>query len=56
METVIRDRQAEYYAALAASDKAGQSTIFIEFLLSALLQALHEAADLRLPRFRPCSA
>ena len=43
VETVIRERQAEYYAALAASDKAGQSTAFIEFLLSALLQALHEA-------------
>ena len=44
VETVIRDRQTEYYAALAASDKAGQSTSFIEFLLSALLQALTEAA------------
>lgn len=44
VETVIRGRQAEYYAALAASDKAGQSTLFVEFLLSALLQALHEAA------------
>ena len=43
VETVIRDRQSEYYAALAASDKAGQSTAFMEFLLSALLQALHEA-------------
>ena len=44
VETVIRDRQGEYYSALAASDQAGQSTAFIEFLLSALLQALHEAA------------
>lgn len=44
VETVIRERQAEYYAVLAASDRAGQSTTFIEFLLSALLQALHEAA------------
>jgi Fic family protein len=44
VESVIRQRQAEYYAALAASDKAGQSTIFIEFLLSALLQAIHEVA------------
>jgi len=44
VETVIRDRQAEYYAALAASDKAGQSTVFIEFLLSALQQGLQEAA------------
>lgn len=42
VESVIRERQAEYYAALAASDKAGRSTIFIEFLLSALLQAIHE--------------
>ena len=44
VETVIRERQAEYYRALAASDKQGQSTLFIEFLLSALLQALREAA------------
>lgn len=40
VESVIRERLAEYYAALAASDKAGQSTIFIEFIFSALLQAL----------------
>jgi hypothetical protein len=45
VETVIRDRQAEYYAALAFCDKSGQSTAFIEFLLSTLLQALHEASD-----------
>ncbi len=45
VETVIRDRQREYYAALAASDKAGHSTVFMEFMLSALLQALHEAAE-----------
>ncbi len=44
VESVIRERQAEYYAVLAASDKAGQSTIFIEFLLSALLQAVHEVS------------
>ncbi len=44
VESVIRQRQAEYCAALAASDKAGQSTIFIEFLLSALLQAVHEVS------------
>jgi hypothetical protein len=39
---VIRERQPEYYQALATSDKQGQSTAFIEFLLSALLQALQE--------------
>lgn len=42
VETVIRDRQAEYYGALAAADKEGHSTVFIEFLLNALLQALRE--------------
>ncbi len=29
---------------LAASDKAGQSSAFIEFMLTALLKALHDAA------------
>jgi Fic family protein len=42
VESVIRERQKEYYRALAAADKAGQSTVFIEFILSALLQALQE--------------
>jgi Fic family protein len=44
VETVIRDRQPAYYAALAASDKAGESTAFIEFLLFAILQALQESS------------
>lgn len=44
VESVIRERQSDYYAALASSDKAGQSTIFIEFLLSTLLQAVHEVS------------
>ena len=42
VESVIRERQAEYHEALAASDKAGHSTPFIEFLLSALLSALEQ--------------
>ncbi len=42
VESVIRERQPEYYQALAAADKAGQSTAFNEYLLSALLQALQE--------------
>ena len=42
VESVIREQQAGYYSALAAADKAGQSTVFIEFLLSTLLQTLHE--------------
>ncbi|MES2708610.1 MAG: Fic family protein [Verrucomicrobiota bacterium] len=42
VESVIRERQEDYYRALAAADKQGKSTVFIEFLLSALLQALRE--------------
>ena len=40
IETVIRDSQSDYYAALGKSDKVGQSTIFIEFMLSAIRDAL----------------
>jgi Fic family protein len=47
VETVIRDQQAAYYRILAACDKAGNSTAFIEFLLSVLLTALCEAANLQ---------
>ena len=47
VETVIRDRQAEYYKVLATCDKAGNSTAFIEFLLSALLTALREDGSLQ---------
>lgn len=45
VESVIRDRQTDYYQALALADKQGQSTRFIEFLLSAVLAALHEVAS-----------
>lgn len=44
VETVIRDQQADYYRVLAACDKTGNSTAFIEFLLDALLTALREVA------------
>ena len=44
LESVVRDRQAEYYHVLAACDGAGNSTAFIEFLLGAILTALREAA------------
>lgn len=44
VETVIRDRQRDYYAALAASDRASDSTVFVEFMLDALATSLAEAA------------
>lgn len=45
VESVIRDRQSDYYRALALADKQGQSTPFIVFLLSAVLAALNEVAS-----------
>ena len=44
VESVIRERQAEYYKVLGTCDKAGDSSAFIEFLLAAHLTALREAA------------
>jgi len=44
VETVIRERQEAYYQVLAASDEQADATPFIEFILSALRDALHEAA------------
>ncbi|MBU6171835.1 MAG: hypothetical protein KGQ87_10165 [Verrucomicrobia bacterium] len=45
METVIRDQQAEYYKILAACDKAGNRTAFIEHILSALLVVLRDSPN-----------
>ena len=42
VESVVRERQADYYAVLGRCDKAGDSTEFIEFLLEAILSALRE--------------
>jgi predicted transcriptional regulator len=39
-ETVIFDRQREYYSALGISDRAGDSTAFIEFMLTAIADVL----------------
>ncbi len=44
VETVIRDRQDAYYRALETSDRQADATPFVEFMLSALLDAIHEAA------------
>jgi Fic family protein len=44
VESVIRERQYDYYKVLGACDNAGNSTAFIEFLLDALLYALRELA------------
>jgi len=43
VETVIREQQDDYYAALAAADQQAEATPFVEFMLQALLRALAEA-------------
>ena len=45
VESIIHDRQQEYYAAINASNEAGESTEFIEFMLSAIKTSLIEAID-----------
>jgi Fic family protein len=40
MESVIKEKQREYYRVLALADKAGDSTRFVEFLLKVILQAV----------------
>lgn len=43
VETVIRDQQDAYYAALALADQQAEATPFVEFMLQALRVALDEA-------------
>ena len=45
VETVIHDRQSEYYDAINRSNYAGESTAFLEFMLSAIQEALMEAVQ-----------
>ena len=40
VESIIHDRQREYYDAINASNDAGESTVFIEFMLSAIKASL----------------
>jgi cell filamentation protein, protein adenylyltransferase len=44
VETIIRDRQQDYYAALGQADHSADATAFIEFMLNAILRAIEEAA------------
>ena len=44
VESTIRDRQQDYYAALGRADQSADATGFIEFMLSAILRAIKESA------------
>ncbi|MEN4762293.1 Fic family protein [Chryseobacterium sp. C39-AII1] len=42
VESLIKENQQEYYNKLSESDKMGQSTPFIEFMLAIILQSLEQ--------------
>lgn len=42
VETLIRERQREYYNALVLADQAADSTVFVEFMLRVIRDALHD--------------
>ena len=46
MESIIYNRQQEYYAAINESNNAGESTKFIEFMLSSIKASLVDAIDM----------
>lgn len=43
IKSIIHDRQQEYYDAINTSNDAGKSTVFIEFMLSAIKASLMDA-------------
>jgi len=45
VESMIHARQPEYYAAINASNNAGESTVFIEFMLSTMKASLIDAIN-----------
>ena len=45
VETIIHDRQQEYYDAINRSNSEGKSTVFIHFMLSAIKEALKQSME-----------
>lgn len=48
VESIIHDRQSEYYRAINESNNAADSTCFIEFMLSAIKSALLEIKAIKM--------
>ena len=46
VESIIHDRQEEYYSAINASNNTGKTTVFIEFMLSAIKASLIDAISM----------
>ena len=53
VESVIRARQSTYYEAIEQSSEAGESTLFIHFMLKAILDAVREATPQETPQVSP---
>ncbi|WP_295391066.1 Fic family protein [uncultured Thiodictyon sp.] len=49
VETVVHDRQDDYYQSLAEADQCAESTPFVAFMLQALLTAMAQAVVADLP-------
>ncbi len=47
IETLIKQRQEQYYESLSQSDKTGESTVFIEFMLEIILESLEELLNIQ---------
>lgn len=45
VETIVKEHQQEYYAAIAQSDDKGNSTTFIVFMLRCLMRAIDEMRE-----------
>ncbi|MFZ2170681.1 MAG: Fic family protein [Methylococcaceae bacterium] len=49
VESIIREQQSEYYRVLGEADQASDCTVFIEFMLRALAQALRTGIEVASP-------
>lgn len=45
VETIVKENQQKYYDAIALSDKQGNSTAFITFMLKCILASLKEMCE-----------
>lgn len=47
IETIIKERQEQYYESLGKSDKTGESTVFVEFMLEIILESLIDLLNIQ---------
>jgi Fic family protein len=47
VEALIKEQQDKYYETLGQSDNAGESTVFIEFMLEIILESLEDLLNIQ---------